>query len=214
MRRADLAWLSDIKDTHYVFFALQVEPENSIGQLSPEYFFQHAAIAALSRDLPAGVTLVVKEHLPAVGPRPDNFYDQIQDLKNVVMLNMLESGVDVVRHARAVATITGTSGFEAAAMGIPTICFGRHNNYDFLPHVFVVHDEANLKNILEATLASNFDFDLARINGARLLKAVVETGVDLPNFAMWNPKQFDKHDVDACCTSLLQSLSDDQEKKL
>ena len=48
MRDPSLARLADIRDTPYVFFGLQFEPENSIGQLSPEYFFQHAAIAALS----------------------------------------------------------------------------------------------------------------------------------------------------------------------
>jgi len=52
---------SDLGDTPFVFFPLATEPEASLQQFSPEFFFQHAAIAALSRDLPAGVRLVVKE---------------------------------------------------------------------------------------------------------------------------------------------------------
>ena len=206
MRDPSLARLADIRDTPYVFFGLQFEPENSIGQLSPEYFFQHAAIAALSRDLPAGVRLVVKEHLPAVGPRPDNFYDQIRDLKNVVILNMTEPGIEVVRHARAVATISGTSGFEAAAMGIPTICFGRHTIYNFLPHVFVARDEVRLKDYLEVALSPEFDKAQARMDGARFLKAIMESGVEMPNFTLWDADEYDSTDIAAAHRGLLRGL--------
>ena len=84
--------ISDLGDAPFVFFPLATEPEASLQQFSPEFFFQHAAIAALSRDLPAGVRLVVKETIMGVGRRPDNFYDQIGELKNVVWMNMLEPG--------------------------------------------------------------------------------------------------------------------------
>ena len=67
--------------------------------MSPEYFYQLSCIAALSRDLPAGAILVVKETLAATGRRPRDFYAQIKEFKNVVMLDIRELGLEVVRAA-------------------------------------------------------------------------------------------------------------------
>ena len=72
-----LAKLSDMKGTRFVFYPLHTEPETALLQLSPEYFYQLSAIAALSRDLPAGVMLAVKETYEAIGRRPADFYGQI-----------------------------------------------------------------------------------------------------------------------------------------
>jgi len=70
------------KAADYVFYALQVEPESNLQGYSPEYFYQLSAIISLARDLPPGVVLAVKEHLPAAGRRPSQFHRQIQLLKN------------------------------------------------------------------------------------------------------------------------------------
>src|SRR5262249_41365576 len=90
MRQPGLCTLEDLSNKLFVFFPLHTEPEASVGQVSPEFFFQHAAIAALSRDLPANVLLAVKETIHGVGRRPADFYRQIADLKNVVWINMME----------------------------------------------------------------------------------------------------------------------------
>lgn len=207
MTGAAMLPLAAIKDSAYVFFPLHTEPEASVGQASPEYFYQHAAIAALSRDLPAGVRLAVKETIHGVGRRPANFYDQIAELKNVVWLDMMEFGLEVVRHARAVATITGSAGFEAAVLGKPVIAFGRHNLYGVLPHVHVVTDEARLVGILGAVLG---DEDMGavrrRLDGARYLKAVVETSFDLGGYDFVNVARVDEGAVHAAYEGLLASL--------
>ena len=137
--------LADLDKTPFVFYPLHLEPEMALQGLSPEYFYQLSLIAAVSRDLPAGVLLAVKEAFGAVGRRPADFYGQIAEFKNVVMLHPLELGVDCVRRAAAVVTICGTAGFEAAVMGRPVVAFGRHNVYNFLPHVTPVTDEARLQ---------------------------------------------------------------------
>ncbi len=181
---------ADIKDLPYVFFPLHTEPEASLGQLSPEFFYQHAAIAALSRDLPAGVLLAVKETIHGVGRRPRDFYRSIADLKNVVWIDMLEQGVDVVRHALAVATITGTAGMEGAVMGKPVIVFGRHNLYGFLPHIFEIRDEAELKHCLAKIVDSRVDLERARHDGSRYLRAVVDTSFDMRDYDYLNLRKF------------------------
>lgn len=174
--------LKDLKGQKFIFYPLHTEPEIALQTLSPEYFYQLSCITALSRDLPAGVKLAVKETYEAVGRRPTDFYRQIAEFKNVVMLDMMELGLDVVRQAEAVVTITGTAGFEAAVLGKPVIAFGRHNQYNFLDHVFVVTDEADLESYLKAALSDDFDGQKAAKDGARYLAATLSISFDLQEF--------------------------------
>lgn len=174
--------LSDLKDTPFVFFPLATEPEMTLQGLSPEYFFQLETIAALARDVPAGTMIAVKEHHPACGARADGFYDQISAFKNVVWLDMRERGVDVIRRAAATVTIAGSAGFEAAAMGKPVIVFGRHNIYDFLPHVHSVTDAGKLRSELVRALHPSEPAATREADGARFLLAVEEVSFDLGDF--------------------------------
>jgi hypothetical protein len=209
MTSPKLATLSDIKGSPYIFFPLHTEPESSVGMLSPEYFYQHAAVAALSRDLPAGVRLAVKETIHGVGRRPRDFYSQVKDIKNVVWLNMMEHGVEVARHSLGVATITGTAGMEAAVMGKPVIVFGRHNHYGFLPHVFEIRDEIELKNHLAAIVEGGVDLARARVDGARYLQAVKNASFDMRDFNYLNLREFEPAAVDDAAEALLRSIARD-----
>lgn len=198
--------LVDLEGKRFVFYPLHTEPELALGLISPEFYFQLTAISALSRDLPAGVILAVKESITGVGRRPDNFYSQILSHKNVVMLNILEQGYEVVSRASAVATISGTAGFEAAVQGIPVISFGRHNSYNFLPHVSVIDDLGRLGTVLNKALDNEFDRERAQLDGARFLDAVVQSSFDLGGYDYFNLTKFSDEAVKHACTALEQSL--------
>lgn len=206
MTAGHLPRLADLNDTPFVFFPLATEPEVALQQFSPEFFFQHAAIAALSRDLPAGVRLVVKETIVGVGRRPDNFYDQIAELKNVVWMNMLEPGIEVARRAAAVAVITGSTGFEAAVMGKPVISLGCHNGYNMLPHVFHVTDLARTGEAVARIFCGGVDRAEARRAAARYLQAVIDTSFDLGAYDYVNLKQYDADVVSNACNALERSV--------
>lgn len=182
LQRGDMAHLSDLKDSRFVYFPLQVDPETSFQPASPEFFNQHAAIVSLSRDLPAGVLLAVKEHFPALGLRPENFYAQLSDLKNVVLLDINENSLELIKRCAATATITGSSGFEAAVIGKPVLAFGRHNLYNVMPHVYEIRDEADISAHLKAALAENFDHDAAALEGARFVAALERLSFNLEKF--------------------------------
>jgi len=198
--------LDDLGDIPFIFYPLNTEPEIALGQLSPEYFFQLRAIAALSRDLPAGFWLVVKEHTDGVGRRPKHFYEQISDLKNVILLDMEEQGLEVVKRARAVATVTSTAGFEAAVMGKPVISFGRHNLYGFLPHVSVIEDEGLLRDILKRVLMDGIDLEKAAKDGACFLQAAIDTSFDLGIFNYLHVDKYETEAVEAAYRGLLGSV--------
>lgn len=198
--------LADLNGQRFVFYAMHVEPEIWFQGRSPEFFNQLSAIGSLSRDLPAGVLLAVKEHLPAIGRRPDLFYRQIAELKNVVLVDVRESGQDLVRSANAVATICGTVGQEAAVLGKPVIAFGRHNIYNILPHVQVITREEDLRPALERALTSSFDSDTARQSGLRFISAIARVSFDMKTFTARNLLGFDQESVLDAYERLILSL--------
>lgn len=205
---AGLPMASELRNTKYVLYALQVEPEINFQGYSPEYFCQLSAIISLSRDLPAGVRLVVKEHIPAVSRRPDRFYDQIRLLKNVIFVDPRNNGLELVRYASAVATINGTVGQEAAVLGKPVISFGRRNLYNFLDHVRVVEREEDLHSILRWALSDEFNSDKAARDGQRYLKALQCRSFSMADFGYHNPEGFTDSVIAEASNALMDSVSD------
>lgn len=178
--------LSELDGKRFVYFPLATEPEMTLQGISPEYFFQLESIAAIARDLPADVLLVVKEHHPACGARADIFFEQLWAFKNLRILDMREPGLEVIRKAAVTITIAGSSGFEAAAMGKPVIQFGRNNIFGFLPHVRTVTDIAHLREALDEALDGRLAGSGAARDGARFLAAIERISFDMGKFDIYN----------------------------
>jgi len=198
--------LTSLEGKRFIFFPLQTDPEVALQVHSPEFFFQHAAIVAISRDLPADTLLVVKDAYEALGRRPKDFYRQLRDLKNVVMVNPIELGLRIVDKAEAVATICSTVGFEAATAGKPVITFSRHNLYGMLPHVFLVDSFDDVKRGIQEALSADFDSKQARIYGQIFLAAVAEGSFDMRDYDHINFKKFDRQIVPDAASSLIDCL--------
>ena len=202
--------LSSVSGRKFVFFPLHLEPEIALQGLSPEYFFQLTSIACISRDLPAGVVLAVKETFAGIGRRPDNFYRQIADLKNVVLLDTMEFGAEVVKEASAVVTINGTAGLEAAQFGKPVIAFGQHNNYACMDHVHVVEDIHSLRDILAESLQT----DAAQIEdnaecAAVYMETVLERSFDLGGYDYVKVSDYSVEAVEAAADALVSGFQQD-----
>jgi len=206
LRRGTQPSAADLAGRKYLFYALQVEPEQNFQGFSPEYFYQHAAIISLSRDLPPDAVLAVKEHIPAMNRRPRQFYDQLRLLKNVVLVDPKENGLALVKGARAVATINSTVGQEAAVLGIPVLSFGRRNLYNILDHVRLITDEAQIAPALRWALSDSFDRACARQNGARYLSALRALSVDMADFGYHNRVGYTDDVVRSATDALLRSL--------
>jgi hypothetical protein len=198
--------LDDMNGTPFVYYPLHQEPEMALQGLSPEYFYQLSLIAAVARDLPAGIRLAVKETFGAIGRRPRDFYGQIADFKNVVLLEPMQLGLECARRAEAVVTICGTAGFEAAVLGRPVIAWGVHNNYNCLPHVRVVHAEDELPGLIRWALDPAFDQVAAKANGARYLSAVISRSFDMRRYDFIDVARFEEAAIDDAANSLAISL--------
>jgi hypothetical protein len=199
--------LEALTGVRFVYFPLHTEPEQALHQFSPECFDQLGTIAAIARDLPADVMLVVKETIYGAGRRPHDFYEQIKRLRNTVLLDVHELGTRVVEAANVVVTMAGTAGLEAAQIGKPVLLFGRHNYYSFLPHVRAVRQSEELKPALDWALGPEFDHTRARRDGARLREAIKRSCFDLGAYSNIDVKKFTMVEVRRATDSLLRGLS-------
>ncbi|MBM3584954.1 MAG: hypothetical protein FJX36_11190 [Alphaproteobacteria bacterium] len=206
LRRRARTRLRDLDGKRFVYYPLHIEPETALQGISPEYFYQLSLIAAVSRDLPAGVLLAVKEFYSATGRRPRDFYGQIAEFKNVVLLETFEVGMECAQRSDAVVTICGTAGLEAAAAGKPVIAFGRRNLYNFLPNVTVVRDEIELKDHLRRALEAPPNADTVRAHAARLLRAIAARSFDMGTYHYSRLRDFTPEAVADACDKLIAGL--------
>jgi len=113
----------------YVFVALHAQPERSTCPLGGPYSDQFLMIEFLSKLVPPGWNILVKEHWAQFRrlrsrPRTTAFYDELVSFPNVRLVPMSVPQFDLIDKAKAVATITGTVGWEALARGVPVLVFG------------------------------------------------------------------------------------------
>ena len=209
LRRLTRGWQARLADRDFVFFPLQTEPETSLHSQSPEFSHQYHALRELALSLPAGYLLAVKEHKWAIGRRHWSFYENIAAIPNVVLVDIAVPGIDLVRQGRAVGTISGSAGHEAALMGKPVIRFGRHNPICQLDHVHVIKSVDDLKVIRKVLSPSREEAEKARIDGARYIKTLRQISFDLIKLnVISKPRTAEPELLDALKTTLAESLRD------
>lgn len=108
----------------YIYYPLHVDPEASTQVLSPMLTDQLAVIEALAKSLPAGTTLVVKDHFPMLGRRPRDFYARIHRMPRVILVSPMAESLSLIRDCSLVATISGTAAWEAMLLGVPALVLG------------------------------------------------------------------------------------------
>lgn len=106
-----------------IFFALQYQPEQSTLTQANWYANQIYVIECISRSLPNGYTLVVKEHPWGRGNRPIWQYKHVTRLYNVMMCDA--PAREIIQKVKAVVSLPGTVAIESLVMGCPTVLMGR-----------------------------------------------------------------------------------------
>ena len=117
---------SPVANETYVYMPLHLIPESSTFVKAPFFIDELNIIHQVSKSLPIGWKLYVKEHQSMVGERSLTFYKEIKKIPNVrlVRFNYYKDPKPWIENAKGVITITGTSAYEAALLGKKSIVFG------------------------------------------------------------------------------------------
>jgi hypothetical protein len=139
----------------YIFVALQCEPERQTCPTGGVFGNQYLMIDLLSKLLPPGWMLYVKEHVSqfkdyqaAERSKTLDFYDRIASMHNVELVPLSYTSFELIDHAKASATVSGTVGWESVVRGKPALLFG-HSWYRDCKGVFVTHTVKDCKDAIQ-----------------------------------------------------------------
>jgi hypothetical protein len=153
----------------YIFMALHYQPEATTSPFSGLYSDQLYVIKMLSESLPENWVLYVKENKSQLSPnnqhgersRNMRFYQEVNNLQNVFFVPMNEDQFKLIDNSKAVVSINGSVGWEAAVRRRPSIVFSPswYSEFDTVFHVSTSKDlQLSLSKIkLNSFVASDFD---------------------------------------------------------
>ncbi len=169
-------------ESPFVYFLLGYQPENTNCPEGARFGNQLLAVSLLARCLPPGWRIVVKEHPAQLANqgrgasgygnlgREASLYESLSRIPDVEMASIESDHFHLVDSSSAVATLTGTAGWEAAVRGKPVLCFGEAW-YQSAPNVQRIRTTQDCERCLEAVakeeLLSGADLDAALVSYIR-----------------------------------------------
>ncbi len=170
----------------YLYFPLHYQPENTTSPQGELYADQFLIIDLLAKCKPKEWYIYVKEHssqwhvkMHGECSRTTEFYEEIASLPRVKLIPLSTPNFDLIDHAKAVVTVTGTAGWEAVVRGVPALIFG-HAWYKDCEGVFYTPSEGECKSAL-SKIESGYavDHELVRLFVHVLENNSVKAYVDL-----------------------------------
>lgn len=140
----------------YVYMPLAFQPEMTTCPMGGVFDDQLLMIDLVASALPDGWVVYVKEHLPQWFKhhtethmyRYEGYYREIASKKNVYLIPAETHPYELIRNAQAVATTTGSTGWEAVLRSKPALVFG-YVWYMFCEGVFRVSNRDECRDALE-----------------------------------------------------------------
>lgn len=137
----------------YIYFPMHFYPEMVSSVWANNLIHYHDQelhlIHLISKNLPSGCKLLVKEHLPMVRNRDITFYKKVDELSNVVLVSPFSDNFELIRNAKAICTIANTTGFEGFLLKKPVFSF--HGSfYKFLPGIQHISTTEDLVHFLSS----------------------------------------------------------------
>lgn len=115
----------------YIYFPAPLQPEaNTLtnGRIYDDLFL---VLDILSVSIPEDWVIYYKEHWAIFAPaskgstrRDHHFYEKVKSYKNIHVIPYEMDSFKLIDHSQAVASVTGTSSWEAAVRGKPALFFG------------------------------------------------------------------------------------------
>lgn len=122
----------------YVYLALQYQPELTTSPIADAFVDQLLIAQMLSKHLPKDVKIYVKEHpVQSSYGRTLSFYRDLLATDRIVLIKKNFDSRELIKHSKAVATATGTVGWEAMCRLKPVLMFGNYT-YQYYDGVYQV----------------------------------------------------------------------------
>lgn len=165
----------------FVFYALHNEPDISLLLLSPFIDNQSYVIEKISRSLPVGYKLYVKEHPIMVGYRPRSYYKELKKIPNVRLISPIVPSFDLIQKSELVTTISGNVGLEAIFLKKPVVAFA-DTYYTNLSSVKKCLTLENLPDIIKNQL-ENFHHNEEEL--LNFISAIFEDSAETDLYHFW-----------------------------
>jgi len=141
-----------IERTNCVFFPVQVFRESRVTVRSPPYYDLVWIVEYISRSLPHGYELVVKDHPDHIGALP--LATTLKIAQFAEFLHPEYNAHRVIERADAVVTLNNTVGYEALIHGKPVVVLGSAF-YDGAGHTIKPEDVYDIPSTLQKAIDSN-----------------------------------------------------------
>lgn len=135
----------------YIYFPLQYQPEMTTSPLGGVFVHQILAIRMLAHYIPSGTKIYVKEH-PLLKHRTHtrdiNLYYELKKMKQVQLIPLDTNSNKLIENSVAVASMTGTVGYEAMYKEKPFLMFGERQ-MKYSPSTFNIRNNDECKMAVE-----------------------------------------------------------------
>lgn len=162
--------------SRFVYLPLHFQPEASTVPMGGAFNDQNLVAAILNAYLPDDVLIYMKEHPRASSwlARTVPMYEELFAMKKVRFIRRSADTFALREKCIAVATVTGTAGFEGLFRGKPVFLFG-YRFYQYARGVYRIRTAKDMNVAVRAVFAEGGRPSLVE---ARLyLKAMEETGI-------------------------------------
>ncbi len=165
-------------DKPFVYIALHYQPEATTLPLSGAYVEQERIVQLLAVCLPPEINIYVKEH-PAQGERcrSEQFYQSLLVLPSVTFIPRDTDTYQLVDRCLAVATGTGTVGFEAMMRLKPVLMFG-HFPHQYAPGIHCIRTAEDCKRAIQEIMSQKESHSVRDVR--MFLKAIEECATPFP----------------------------------
>lgn len=134
----------------YIYVPLHYQPECTTCPMGGIFVDQDLMIKILANIANMhNIALYIKEHpVQRSQGRSSDFYETIRQLTSVTLVDTDFSSAQLIRNSIAVATVTGTAGWEALFETKPVLMFGSFF-FQYAPGVFNIRSYAEAKKAIE-----------------------------------------------------------------
>lgn len=151
----------------FIYFPLHFYPETTSSVFSSDHLHYYDQelhlIQLLSKSLPSGYKLYVKEHLPMIRTRKKDFYVKVKSFYNVTLIHPQVDSLTILKKSSAAISIVGTVGIEALLNNIPVLTFSG-GYYAFLKSVYKIKLDDDINSQLNEVLKGDFSVDKKEVS--------------------------------------------------